>query len=40
MNVLKEILGHASLSMTSDLYCHIYEDQKQKAMQMVRIMGL
>lgn len=40
MNVLKEILGHASLAMTSDLYCHIYEDQKQKAMQMVRIMGL
>lgn len=40
MNVLKELLGHASLAMTSDLYCHIYEKQKQEAMQDLKIINL
>lgn len=32
MNTLKEILGHSSYAMTCDLYCHVYEDEKKKAM--------
>lgn len=40
MNVLKELLGHASLAMTSDLYCHVYEKQKQKAMQTMNIISM
>lgn len=32
MNTLKEILGHESYAMTCDLYCHVYEDEKKKAM--------
>lgn len=40
MNVLKELLGHASLAMTSDLYCHVYEKQKKEAMKDLRIANL
>ncbi len=29
LNVLKNIMGHASLSMTADLYSHVMEDQKR-----------
>lgn len=40
LNTLKEILGHASLAMTADLYGHVYEDQKREAMQRARIAGI
>ena len=33
LNVLKELLGHSSYAMTADLYGHIYEEQKKKAME-------
>lgn len=39
MNVLKELLGHASLAMTSDLYCHVYKDQKAEAMKELHIVN-
>lgn len=38
-NTLKEILGHASLSMTMDLYGHVLEDTKADEMGNVRIFG-
>lgn len=31
-NTTKELLGHSSLSMTMDLYGHVYEDEKREAM--------
>lgn len=34
-NTLKEILGHASLTMTMDLYAHEYDDTKKEAMEKV-----
>ena len=37
LNVLKEIMGHASYSMTADLYGHIYDEQKQESMEDVKI---
>ena len=40
MNVLKELLGHASLAMTSDLYCHVYEEQKRDAMKTLHIISM
>lgn len=40
MNVLKELMGHASLSMTSDLYCHVYKEQKQSAMREMKAISL
>lgn len=40
LNTLKEILGHASLAMTADLYGHVYEDQKRDAMERVKIAGI
>ena len=30
--VLQKILGHNQLQMTMDLYCHVYDDQLQEAM--------
>lgn len=36
-NTLKEIMGHASLAMTMDLYGHVYEEQKQEAMQNIHV---
>lgn len=35
-NTLKEILGHSSLSMTMDLYAHVSQEDKKKAMEKVR----
>lgn len=32
LNTLKEILGHSSYDMTADLYCHVYDEDKQRAM--------
>lgn len=32
LNVLKELMGHSSYAMTADLYGHIYDEQKKKAM--------
>lgn len=40
MNVLKELMGHSSLSMTSDLYCHVYEKQKREAMKALDFMSV
>lgn len=34
-NTLKEILGHASLSMTMDLYAHVSQSDKRQAMDML-----
>lgn len=39
-NTLKEIMGHASLAMTMDLYGHTYEEQKRQAMENIHIIGL
>lgn len=39
-NTLKEILGHSSLSMTMDLYAHVSEDDKKKAMQAMEAINL
>jgi integrase len=36
-NTLKEILGHASLAMTMDLYAHVMPNTKQEEMKKVRI---
>ncbi len=30
---LQNILGHANISMTMDLYVHVTEDEKEKEMQ-------
>ena len=35
--ILSEILGHASIKITLDLYTHVMEDSKQKAMQNIVI---
>ena len=35
MQTLKNILGHATLAMTADLYAHVLPDTKQKEMQMI-----
>ena len=35
-NTLKEILGHASLSMTMDLYAHVSQSDKRQAMEMLQ----
>ena len=35
-NTLKEILGHASLSMTMDLYAHVSQSDKRHAMEMLQ----
>lgn len=40
LNTLKEILGHASLAMTADLYGHVYEEQKREAMERLKITGI
>lgn len=40
LNTLKELLGHASLAMTADLYGHVYEEQKRDAMERVKIAGI
>lgn len=40
MNVLKELMGHASLAMTSDLYCHVYEKQKRDAMKEMNLISM
>jgi integrase len=37
LQTLKTILGHTSLAMTADLYAHVLDDEKQKAMQDVKI---
>lgn len=37
LNVLKEIMGHTSYSMTADLYGHVYNEQKQEAMNLIKI---
>ena len=39
MNVLKELLGHASLAMTSDLYCQVFKKQKAEAMKTLHIVN-
>lgn len=39
-NTLKEILGHSSLSMTMDLYAHVSEDDKKKAMKALEVIDL
>lgn len=39
INVLKEILGHTSFSMTLDLYGHVLEDQKAGEMEKLRLFG-
>lgn len=36
-NTLKEIMGHKYLSMTMDLYAHVLDEEKQKAMENLRI---
>lgn len=38
-NTLKEILGHSSLSMTMDLYCHVLEDTKVNEMDLIEKIG-
>lgn len=37
LNVLKEIMGHTSYAMTADLYGHVYNEQKQEAMNLIKI---
>jgi integrase len=37
LQTLKTILGHKSLAMTADLYAHVLDDEKQKAMDNVQI---
>ena len=39
INVLKELLGHTSFSMTLDLYGHVLEDQKAEEMAKLRLFG-
>lgn len=39
-NTLKEILGHSSLSMTMDLYAHVSEEDKKKAMKALEVIDL
>lgn len=39
-NTLKEILGHSSLSMTMDLYAHVSENDKKKAMKALEVIDL
>ena len=39
-NTLKEILGHSSLAMTMDLYAHVSQDDKKKAMQALEAIDL
>lgn len=39
-NTLKEILGHASLSMTMDLYAHVLDSEKKKAMENLRVIPI
>lgn len=39
-NTLKEILGHSSLSMTMDLYAHVSQEDKKKAMQALEAIDL
>lgn len=36
-NTLKEILGHANIAMTMDLYAQVMDSEKQEAMQALRI---
>lgn len=36
-NTLKEIMGHASLAMTMDLYAHVNQDDKKEAMEKLKI---
>ena len=38
-NTLKEILGHASLSMTMDLYAHVSQGDKRQAMEKLQAMS-
>lgn len=38
-NTLKEILGHASLSMTMDLYVHVSQGDKRQAMEKLQAMS-
>lgn len=40
LNVLKEIMGHASYGMTADLYGHIYKEQKQESMAEIKIISM
>ena len=39
-NTLKEILGHASLSMTMDLYAHVSQGDKRQAMEKMEEISL
>ncbi|WP_416177077.1 tyrosine-type recombinase/integrase [Dialister sp.] len=39
-NTLKEILGHSSLAMTMDLYAHVSQEDKKKAMQALDAINL
>lgn len=38
MNVLKELLGHASYQMTADRYAQVYEEEKQEVMKGLTIL--
>lgn len=38
MNVLKELLGHASYQMTADRYAQVYEEEKQEVMKGLSIL--
>jgi integrase len=39
-NTLKELLGHASITMTMDLYAHVLPDTKAEAMKALEIVGI
>lgn len=39
MNVLKELLGHTSYTMTADRYAQVYEDEKTESMEQLNITG-
>lgn len=39
-NTLKEIMGHATLAMTMDLYAHVLDSEKKKAMEGLQVVSM
>ncbi len=39
-NTLKEILGHEDIGTTMNIYTHVYENEKKKAMKKLRVISL
>lgn len=39
-NTLKEIMGHATITMTMDLYAHVLEEEKRKAMDGLQVIAM